>query len=318
MSGGTTYEFIVRSQSTQSGDKEAVMMRGRGTFAGTDGRIDILEASAQAGGSQMFGGKGSYFLVLDAGKKMVLVDPANKTYMEWDMASTLGGMSKAMNAMGGMMKMEMSDIKIEAHNLGAGETLQGYSTHHYQMVQNYTVTMKMFGRSSKTRTESTIDYYFAPALKGLANPFMANSQAQAQSMDMFNNPDYKSQMAAAQARIQYGVPLKSVIRTVSTDDKGKQSVSVVTSEMVNFKNTDVPSSTFAIPANFTKLEMPKLDASMAAGAGASGGKDAKGADINADSIVAAAKDSAGAAAKEAAKSAAKDAAKNKIKGIFKH
>jgi len=75
MAGGTTYEFIVRSQTTQSGDKESVMMRGRGTFAGNDGRIDILEASAQSGGSEIFGAKGSYFLVLEGGKKMLLVDP---------------------------------------------------------------------------------------------------------------------------------------------------------------------------------------------------------------------------------------------------
>jgi hypothetical protein len=47
MAGGTTYEFIVRSQSDRTGNKESVMMRGKGTFAGSDGRIDILEAGPQ-------------------------------------------------------------------------------------------------------------------------------------------------------------------------------------------------------------------------------------------------------------------------------
>jgi hypothetical protein len=315
LAGGTTYEFIVRSQSDRTGNKESVMMRGKGTFAGSDGRIDILEAGPQ-GNSDTFGGKGSYFLMLDGGKKMMLVDPANKQYMEWNMANMLAGMSKMMNAMGGLMKMEISDIKIEAHNVGAGETLQGYKTVHYQMVQNYTVNLKIFGHSSKSRSETTTDYYFAPALRGLANPFVSNSQAWAQSFDMFNNPDYKSQMAAAQSRIEYGVPLKSVVKTVTTDDKGKQQTSVTTSEMVNFHNTDVPRSTFAIPAGFKQIEMPKLDANMAAG-GAAGAKDgssaATGPDINADSIAAAAKTRAADAAKEAAK----QAAKNKFRGIFK-
>jgi hypothetical protein len=322
LAGGTTYEFIVHSQSDRTGNKESVIMRGKGTFAGSDGRIDILEASAQ-GSTDMFGGKGSYFLMLDGGKKMMLVDPANKQYMEWDMASMLAGISRTMNAVSGLVKMEMSDIKIESHNLGAGETLQGYKTVHYQMVQNYTVTVKVFGRGPKSRSESTTDYYFAPALKGLANPFVANSQAWAQSFDMFNNPDFKAQMAAAQSKIEYGVPLKTVVKTVSTDDKGKRQTNVVTSEMVNFHNTDVPASTFRIPAGYTQVQMPKVDASMTAGggAGAQGGS-TKAPDINADSIAAAAKDSAKAgatdAAKEAAKEAAKAAAKNKLRGIFKH
>ena len=318
LAGGTTYEFIVHSQSDRTGNKESVIMRGKGTFAGSDGRIDILEASAQ-GSPDMFGGKGSYFLMLDGGKKMTLVDPANKQYVEWDMASMLAGISRTMNAVSGVVKMEMSDIKIESHNLGAGETLQGYKTVHYKLVQNYTVTVKVFGRGSKSRSESTTDYYFAPALKGLANPFVSNSQAWAQSFDIFNNPDFKAQMAAAQSKIEYGVPLKTVVKTVSTDAKGKQQTSVVTSEMVNFHNADIPASTFRIPAGYTQVQMPKVDASMTAGggAGAQGGT-TKAPDINADSIAAAAKDSAKNAATEAAKEAAKSAAKNKLRGIFKH
>jgi hypothetical protein len=314
MVGGTTYEFIVRSQSTAN-NKEMVMMRGRGTFAGTDGRIDILEAGPQ-GNTEAFGSKGSYFLVLDGGKKMMLVDPNQKQYMEWDMASMMAGMSKMMNAVGGLVKMEMSDVKIEAHDLGAGETIQGYPTVHYQLTQNYSMTMKMFGRTSKTKNESTIDYYFAPALKSLANPFMSNNQAWAQSMDMFNNPDYKSQMQAAMSKIKYGVPLKSVIKTVATDDKGKQTTSVVTSEMVNFHNTDVPASTFAIPAGYKLIEMPKMDANMAAGSNSST-SGSTASDVNADSLKNAAKEGAKEGVKEGVKEGAKEATKSKIRGIFK-
>ena len=320
LSAGTTYEWVVRSQSTRTGDKESVMMRGRGTFSGNNGKLEILESVAQNanGQSNMFGGKGSYFLVLDGGKKMLMVDPTNKQYMEWDMASMMAGMSKMVNAVGGMVKMEMSDVKIEAHNLGAGETIQGYPTVHYQMVQNYTVSMKVFGRESKSRNESTTDYYFAPSLKGLANPFVSNSQAYAQSFDMFNNPDYKSQMSAAMAKIgSAGVPLKSVAKIVRTDEKGKQETSIVTTEMVNFKNGDIPSSTFAIPAGYTQIQMPKIDANTAAGSGNSTSGQ-KSADINADSIANAAKEGAKEGVKEGVKEGTKDATVKKLKGIFKH
>jgi hypothetical protein len=316
MAGGTTYEFRVRAKTAQGGDKESVMMRGQGTFAGSDGRIDILE-TASPQGSEVFGSKGSYFLVREGGKKMIIVDPAKKQYMEWDMASMLAGMGKLVNAMGGLMKFEMSDVKIESRNLGGGEKLEGYPTVHYQMIENYTMNVKIFGRSSKSRTETTTDYWFAPSLHGLANPFVANGRAMAESFDMFNNPDYKAQMAAAQARIQFSVPLKTVVRTVSTDDKGKQKVTVVTSEMVNFRNVDVPKSTFAIPDGYKLIEMPKIDANVAAGDSAGPKGEVAMPDVNADSIANAAKDSAKEAAKNAAKDAAKNAAGKKLRGIFK-
>ena len=235
----------------------------------------------------------------------------------WDYTESIQIIRKMMNAVGGMVKMEMSDVKIDAHSLGAGETIQGYKTVHYQMVQNYTMSVKVFGHESKSRNESTTDYYFAPSLSGLANPFVSNGNAYSSSFDMFNNPDYKSQMSAAMAKIgSAGVPLKMVAKSVRTDDKGKQETNITTTEMVNFKNGDIPASTFAIPAGYTMIQMPKIDANMAEGSDKSGGQ--KAPDINADSIAKAAKDSAKAGLKDAAKDAAKDGATKKLRGIFKH
>jgi hypothetical protein len=303
--GGTSYEFIVRSTSTQTGNKESVMMRGRGTFAGDDAKIEITETGGAAAANNAFGGKGSYFLVVDGGKKMLLVDPSQKTYLEWDMQSMMAGMAKMVNALGGLVKMEMSDVKIDAQDMGPGEKVQGYQTKHVRMTQNYTVTAKLFGKTSKSRSETTIDYYFAPALKALVNPFVQNSQAWANSLDMFNNAEYKSQMAAAQSKVQ-GVPVKTVVSTVSTDEKGKQQTSVVTTEMVNFKKVDVPSETFAIPTGYKMVQMPKLNAVATGSAEDSG---AVSGDV--------AKEGAKEGAKDAAKEATKEAAKKKLKGIFK-
>jgi len=237
--------------------------------------------------------------------------------MQWDMANMIAGMSKMVNAVGGLVKMEMSDIKIDAQDLGPGETIQGYATHHYRMTQNYTMNVKMFGRSSKSRSESTTDYYCAPALRALSNPFVSNSQAWASSFDMFNNPDYKTQMQAASAKIQYGVPVKTVIKTVATDEKGKVTTSTVTSEMVNFRNTDVPSSTFAIPAGYTQVQMPNLNTTASAGAGSTSSSGSSGADINADSIANAAKQGAKEGVKDGVKEGVKESTAKKLKGIFK-
>jgi hypothetical protein len=319
---GMTYEFVMKSTSRQTGNKETVTLRGRGTYAGDDAKLEILDASA-AGGSDAFGGKGTYFIVKDAGKEMLLVDPNQKQYMKWDIATMFAGMAKALNAVGSLVKMQISDIRIDAQDLGAGETVQGYATRHIRMVQNYTVSASVFGKSSKSRSETTVDYYFAPSLR-IANPFVTNSAQMAMlaQFDMFKNPDYQRQYEAANAKLpKNGVPLKTVTTTVTTDEKGKAETNTSVMEMVNFKAANIPSSAFAIPSDYKMIEMPNLDAAMAAngkGQGASGS-----AGFNADSIAAAAKEGAKEGAKESAKEGAKDAVKDaaagatkKLKGIF--
>jgi len=308
---GMTYEFVMKSTGKSTGNKEVVTMRGRGVYAGDDAKIEILEASSSTGGSESFGGKGSYFVVRDAGKEMLMVVPREKQYMKWDIATMLAGMSKVVNAVGGFVKMQISDVKIDAQDLGAGESVQGYPTKHYRMTQNYTVSASFLGKSSKNRTETTVDYYFAPNLR-IANPFVSNSQQMAMmaQFDMFKNSDYQSQMASATAKLpKNGVPLRTVTTTVTTDEKGKQETTTAVMEMVNFQKTNVPKSEFEIPSDYKMVEMPNFNAATTADANGP-----KGPAVNADSVSAAAKEGA----KDAAKDAAKQAGIKKLKGIFKH
>jgi hypothetical protein len=316
LTDGMTYEFVMKSQSTRTGNKEAVQMRGRGTYAGDQAKIEIIDASSTTGGSEAFGGKGAYFIVKGGGQEMLMVDPNQKQYMKWDIATMFAGMSRMVNAVGGLVKMQMSDVHIDAQDLGAGETVQGYPTRHIRMTQNYTISVSVLGRSKKTQNQSTTDYYFAPSLR-IANPFVSNSQQMAMisQLDMFNNPDYVNQMKAANAKIpKTGVPLKTVTTVVATDDKGKAETTVTTMEMVNFKASNIPASAFAIPSDYKMVEMPNLN--MAAN-GNSNGKDA-GPALNVDSVAAAAKAGAAEGTKQAVKDGAKDATVKKLRGIFKH
>lgn len=309
--GGTTYDFVVRTSSTHTGDRETVMIRGRGTFAGGNARLELTETGPN---KEAFGGKGSYFLIPEGGEKMYLVDPSQKSYLEWDMESMMAGMAKMVNALGSLVKMDISNVQIDAKDMGPGETVQGYPTRHMQMTQNYTVTAKVLGKTSVSRTESTTDYYFAPALRSLRNPFVRNGQAWANKFDVFQNPDYKRQMAAAQAKIQ-GVPVKTVTRTVTTDEKGKQETSVTTTEMVNFKNGDVSASLFSIPTGYQLVQMPSVDMS-----GRTAMKDSLDNikdSLGNRSIGDAAKEGAKEGVKDATKQATTEAAKKKLKGIFK-
>jgi hypothetical protein len=178
------------------------------------------------------------------------------------------------------------------------------------MIQNYTMTASMFGRKSTNRSETTTDYFISPTLR-IANPFVSNSQQMAMmsQLDMFNNPDYKTQMAAANAKMpKNGVPLRTVTTAVTTDEKGKAETITSVMEMVNFKAANIPASEFTIPSNYTMVEMPSFNMPATAAAG----ENAEGV----DSASAGGPDAKGAA-KAVGKEAAKEAAKKKLKGIFK-
>ncbi|MEO7368809.1 MAG: hypothetical protein ABIZ36_12695 [Gemmatimonadaceae bacterium] len=316
LADGMTYDFVMKTQSTRTGNKETVTMSGHGAYSGDQARIEISDAGP-AGAGGMFGGKGSYFIVKGGGKEMFLVDPSQKQYMAWDIAGMLGGMSKMMGAMGGMVKMQMSDVHIDAQDMGAGESVQGYPTRHIRMVQNYVMTATVFGRSNKTTTATTTDYYLSPSLK-IANPFVSNSQQMAMASDMFNNPDYKTQMSAAMAKMPKGsIPLKTISTAISTDSKGKQETTISKMEMLNMHAGNVPASVFAIPHDYALVQMPNMN--MAGGGNGAEAKTEAGApDVNVDSVAAAAKAGASDATKNAAKDAARNAASKKLKGIFKH
>lgn len=321
MADGMTYEFVMKSQNTRTGNKEDITMRGRGTYAGDQAKIEILDASSTTGGFESFGGKGSYFITRGGGQEMLMVNPAQKQYMKWDIANMFAGMSKMVNAVGGLVKMQMSDVHIDAQDLGSGGNIQGYPTHHVRMTQNYSVAVSVFGRSRKTQNQTTTDYYFAPSLK-IANPFVSNSQQMAMlsQMDMFNNSDFKTQMMTANAKMpKSGVPLKTVTTTIATDEKGKAETTVTTMEMVNFHPSNIPASAFAIPSDYKMVEMPNMTPNMNGLAnGNSNGKGNSGPALNADSIAAAAKAGAADGAKQEVKDAAKDATVKKLRGIFKH
>jgi hypothetical protein len=301
---GLVYDFTMRTTATQDGkSRDVVAMTGRGqvTRAG-DARVDL--ADAKGGGPMVT--KNGYILVQD-GERMVMVDPEEKRYYAFNLEQMMAGMGSLLQATGGLVRMQMTDVKLDVADLGAGEKLQGYATRHLRLTQSYTMTMSVLGRRNSTTAADTIDYWIAPELKHVVNPFLRMGNA-AGMLD-FGNPDYQAQLRAANAKLAIGLPLKSVTRSVSTDDKGKTTAATGTMEVTGLRTADIPASTFEIPAGYTEVEMPfaqlaAMGDSLAAARRASG----------ADTV---AQPSAGDAAKKAAAEGAKAGVTGRLRGLIR-
>jgi len=302
---GLSYDFTLTTTATEDGrSRELVAMTGHGqvTRAG-DARVDLGEV--KNGGPMA---KKNAYVIVQGGERMLMVDPEEKQYYTFNLEQMMAGMGSLLQATSGLVRIQMSNVEVDVADLGAGERLQGYATRHLRLTQSYTMTMSVLGRRNATTSTDTVDYWIAPELKHVVNPFLRMGNAAAGMLD-FGNPDFQAQMRAANEKLAIGLPLRSVTRSASTDDKGKTTTMAGTMEVTNLRSGDIPASAFAIPAGYTEVEMPfaqlaALGDSLAAARRASG----------ADTVP---QPSAGDAAKKAAAEGAKQGAVGRLRGLIR-
>ena len=311
---GLVYEF--RSVTTQgepgASGKQLAAVAGRGQVAGGRARIDITGAA----GPNPFTKEGSYVVVQEGGGRMLMVVPEEKQYFAFDLEQMLAGAGAALNAMGPLLKLTMSDVKIDVQDLGAGERLHGHDTRHLRMTQHFTMTVTVMGRKQVTTSADTMETWVAPALRDVVNPFLRVSSA-AGAID-FGNPDYRRQLLAANEKLGVGLPLRSVARSVATDEKGKQQRTSMTVEVTRLERADVPTAAFTMPDGYAEVPSPMAalaavgDSTAATKAGGTPGAAADAAKTDAPDAAALKE-----AADRAARAKAAEEAKKRVRGIFR-
>lgn len=234
-----------QSKSTTTAEKQKPMtMVVEGWAEGPKAKVVFREASQSP-----FMEAGMYMLTPNGGESMVLVNPKEKTFMEFDPLGMLQGAGQMMNAMGGLVSMEFSDPKVEKLLDEDGGTVLGHSTRHVRFKTSYTMAMKVLGMKRQNQVETLQDVWVATGWTDLglgawfrkAPPKTGNGP-----LDKLASSEW--------GRIE-GIPLKST--TVSTSNDGKrQTVTRVEMEVTSLEATTVPADTFALPPGYQKVESP--------------------------------------------------------------
>ena len=297
---GLTYDMRMTAESERAGKTTPAqtMMTAHGHYSGGNSRMDI-DQSMMPGGMM---GKGTYIIVRSGSRTELIVDPEKHTYIELNADSMAKFAASARNALGGMVKTEMTDVTADVQPLGPGETIQGYSTMKYRITNGYTMTTSMMGRTRHTTQHTTSDIWMAPKLEGLFNP-MARGAPQG------GNAALADKIAAAYAKIGKGVPIKSVTQSVTSGDQTSSSTS--TMELLNIKTGPVSPSLFEVPAGYTKTDIMGGLGAATSVLDSLHGHGGKG------NILGQMGDSAKQGAKEGATEEAKDQAKEKAKGALR-
>jgi hypothetical protein len=210
---------------------------------------------------------GSYILALNGGSKVFLVNPARKTYARFDLAA-MAESAQAITGSGGGMRIE--DPKVVKLLEEPGPEMLGYATTHYRFRTTYTLVSDMTGMKMKTMSDALEDVWTAPAIVvGIGNTLGSLGGGSGTHHELLElERQAKSSMA--------GIPLKQVTVTKNKVDTseggmlgrmmagrmgGPQS-SQATVVVQEIRQTDVPASTFQIPAGFSETEMMQRGPAM--------------------------------------------------------
>lgn len=193
---------------------------------------------------------GSYLLTQDGGKTLFLVNPEEKTYMEWDLQGMLSAFGGMMEAMQGMMNLEFSDVQVEALGSEPGGELLGYPVTHAKYRTTYTVTIKVLGMKRGSTTETIQEVWSTDALGDPGLGVWLRNEPPATGMEELDRL-----IAAEMERVE-GFPLKTVAVSTTTGQKGKRESTVRTETVVTeLEETSVPAGSFEIPDGYTQTEM---------------------------------------------------------------
>ncbi len=270
-------------------------------LAGGKLRMDFLEPSA----NPMM--KNGGYMIMDAeNNKLIMVSPEEKKAIVMD-PSAMGSMVGTMGG-SGLVKMDVDNIKVEVEDLGSGEKMLGKSTHRYRVTRSYDMVVKVLMMKRKSRHESvqelwlTNDFGTERAFEAFGRQF-ANRVASGGSMQ---------KLMEAETKVPRGFPMKTVMKSTDTDDKGKASTTSSTMEVTELAKANIDASVFEVPSGYETVDMGAAmkDARVKMDSAKSDCEKDKGEGNcetpNADSL-----------AKEGAKEGAKDAAKKGLKARFK-
>jgi len=228
---------------------------------GTKARIEFVES-----GNPMMG-KGTYLLTEDAGKKVYLVNPAEKTYSEWNMdamMSMAGGMM-------GMMNIQIKDQKAEKLLEEKGERILGYPTTHYKFRTGYTMEMNIMGMQQTTTTLNEEELWTTTALPDAAFAFATLHRG------MKSGNAELDKLIASEMSKAVGFPLRIISTHHITDPRGQIRDSKTTMEVTALQQVHPASSQFQLPADYAARDLSPLGA-LGAGADKPAGSGTQGGD----------------------------------------
>jgi hypothetical protein len=195
---------------------------------------------------------GTYLLTQNGGELIYLVNPEEKTYARFDLEAMMGMVGNVLQGMGGLVKFEVSEPKVEKLADEDGGKLVGLSTRHYRFRTSYTMRVKVFGMGQPSAVVTEQDVWSTQELSDAGFGIWLRK-----APPRIGNEDLDRLVNTEMEKI-HGWPLKMVTTSTSTGKKGKPTTTRTTMEVTLLEKTSVPASAFALPAGYKEVEMAPM------------------------------------------------------------
>lgn len=239
---GIHYKAVTKTQDASNQASDIVV---EGWVAGDKAKVEFEEA-----GNNPAAKEGAYLITKDGGRTIYFVDPAEKTYAEWDLQAMLGLAGSVMQGMGPLLKMEFSDPKVEKLAEEDGGTLSGLPTKHYKYRTSYNMKIKVLGMGQEAAVVTEQDIWATDKLQDIGLGVWLRSEPPRTGNANFDK------LIASQMDMAQGFPLKTVTVSTTTQKKGKTTVTRSSMEVTQLNtNADVPASSFEIPAGYQETQL---------------------------------------------------------------
>lgn len=246
VSAGMRYESVTRTVGDKG--KEVQEFKVTSWVDGERARIEFREAE----GAAMAVPSDGYLITTDGGQHMVMVNPKDKQYMEWNLDAMLQTLGELQQATGGMVKIDFSDATADYGGAAPGEEILGYPTTKHTMTTGYTLEMKVMGMTQRMTVKAETESWVTTALS--APGFGAWLR---KTPPKTGDPDLDTLFQGLAGKVD-GVVLRSVTHSTTTDKKGRERHSTTTTEVQSIEEVATPDEMFEVPAGYEKVEMPSL------------------------------------------------------------
>lgn len=195
--------------------------------------------------------KGQYLLTNDGGQTLFLVDPAEKTYAEWDLQAMLQAFGAIMQSIQPLVNLKIDNVTVTQLGEEPGPMLHGLPTTHASFRSEYDMTIRVLGMSRASHVESVQETWSTTELADVGLGIWLRNVPTTGFEDL-------DRLVAAEMKTVQGFPLKTVTVQTTTGQKGKrESTSKTTMEVTSLdRSATAPAGAFELPAGYTKAEMP--------------------------------------------------------------
>lgn len=242
---GIHYKAVTKTEGPQNGDVQV-----EGWAAGDNAKVAFVESA----GNPVLK-EGMYLITKDGGKTLYIVDPKEKTYAEWDLQALAGMAGSVMQGMGPLLKMEVSDPKVEKLLEEDGGTVAGLPTRHYRYRTAYSMKVKVLGMGREASVVTEQDVWATDRLQDVALGVWLRSAPPRTGNEQLDK------LVTAEIGKTTGFPLKTVTVSTSTPKKGQPTTTRTTMEVTQLDtDADVSATSFEIPAGYEETQIMPMAA----------------------------------------------------------